>query len=107
MLFLGTEKYPEEGSYQAFLSEHGGSSNAYTSMALTAAAAAVVVVLNVALSTVLKALTELERHDCQSDETASASLKLFFTTFINTALVVLLVNAHLVNEQGDDIIRGT
>ena len=26
MLFLGTEKYPDEGSYQQFLSEHGGSS---------------------------------------------------------------------------------
>ena len=30
MLFLGTEKYPDEGSYQAFLTEHGGSSNAFT-----------------------------------------------------------------------------
>ena len=26
MLFLGTDKYPDEGSYQQFLSEHGGSS---------------------------------------------------------------------------------
>jgi insulysin len=31
MLFLGTESYPDESSYQAFLSAHGGSSNAYTS----------------------------------------------------------------------------
>jgi len=30
MLFLGTEKYPDENSYSAFLSAHGGSSNAYT-----------------------------------------------------------------------------
>lgn len=30
MLFLGTEKYPEPGEYQAFISEHGGSHNAYT-----------------------------------------------------------------------------
>jgi hypothetical protein len=30
MLFLGTEKYPEEGSYQKFISEHGGHTNAYT-----------------------------------------------------------------------------
>ena len=30
MLFLGTEKYPDEGSYQQFLQEHGGSSNAFT-----------------------------------------------------------------------------
>lgn len=31
MLFLGTEKYPEEGSYNKFLAENGGQSNAYTS----------------------------------------------------------------------------
>ena len=31
MLFLGTEKYPEAGAYQAFIREHGGSHNAYTS----------------------------------------------------------------------------
>lgn len=30
MLFLGTEKYPDEGSYNEFLSENGGHSNAYT-----------------------------------------------------------------------------
>ncbi len=31
MLFLGTEKYPDENEYSKFLSQHGGSSNAYTS----------------------------------------------------------------------------
>lgn len=31
MLFLGTNKYPEENSYAHFLSQHAGSSNAYTS----------------------------------------------------------------------------
>lgn len=31
MLFLGTAKYPDEGSYNSYLSENGGSSNAYTS----------------------------------------------------------------------------
>lgn len=31
MLFLGTEKYPESGAYQAFISANGGSHNAYTS----------------------------------------------------------------------------
>jgi len=31
MLFLGTEKYPSENSFTQFLSEHGGSSNAFTS----------------------------------------------------------------------------
>lgn len=31
MLFLGTEKYPEAGEYQAFIRSHGGNHNAYTS----------------------------------------------------------------------------
>lgn len=30
MLFLGTEKYPDEGSYNEFLAENGGHSNAFT-----------------------------------------------------------------------------
>lgn len=30
MLFLGTQKYPEAGEYQSFISQHGGSHNAYT-----------------------------------------------------------------------------
>ena len=32
MLFLGTEKYPEPGEYQSFISEHGGSHNAGTGL---------------------------------------------------------------------------
>ena len=32
MLFLGTEKYPDENSYNQYLSAHGGRSNAFTSM---------------------------------------------------------------------------
>lgn len=31
MLFLGTEKYPEAGEYQAYINAHGGGHNAYTS----------------------------------------------------------------------------
>ena len=31
MLFLGTAQYPDPGEYQAFISEHGGTHNAYTS----------------------------------------------------------------------------
>ena len=30
MLFLGTEKYPESGEYQAFIQQNGGSTNAFT-----------------------------------------------------------------------------
>lgn len=31
MLFMGTEKYPEENEYSDYLSQHGGHSNAFTS----------------------------------------------------------------------------
>lgn len=31
MLFLGTEKYPDENAYSSYLNTHGGSSNAFTS----------------------------------------------------------------------------
>lgn len=32
MLFLGTEPYPDPGEYKDFISQHGGTHNAYTSM---------------------------------------------------------------------------
>jgi len=31
MLFMGSEKYPDENAFEKYLSEHGGSSNAFTS----------------------------------------------------------------------------
>ena len=33
MLFMGSQAFPDENAYDAFLSSHGGSSNAYTEMA--------------------------------------------------------------------------
>jgi len=36
MLFMGTKKYPKEGEYDSFISEHGGVSNAYTADTYTA-----------------------------------------------------------------------
>ena len=35
MLFLGTEKYPRAGEYQAFIRAHGGRQNAFTSFEFT------------------------------------------------------------------------
>jgi RNA recognition motif-containing protein len=80
--------------------------NAYTSMALTVVAAFVVVALNIALQMILKALTEFERHDSVSDESASISLKIFLATFLNTALILLLVNAQFVDGNGDSYLPG-
>jgi insulysin len=35
MLFLGTDKYPDSAEYEEYITEHGGSRNAYTSFANT------------------------------------------------------------------------
>ena len=35
MLFMGTEKYPTENAYDAFLSKHGGADNAFTELEST------------------------------------------------------------------------
>ena len=32
MLFQGTDKYPSENEYSAFMTNNGGSNNAYTSL---------------------------------------------------------------------------
>jgi predicted Zn-dependent peptidase len=32
MLFMGSEKYPDENEYDSYLSEHGGASNAFTEL---------------------------------------------------------------------------
>ena len=34
MLFMGSEKYPDENEYDSFLAKYGGSSNAYTEMVI-------------------------------------------------------------------------
>lgn len=36
MLFMGTKKYPEESEYDRYVTEHGGTSNAFTSDDITA-----------------------------------------------------------------------
>jgi nardilysin len=35
LLFMGSNKYPEENAYDAFMSKHGGSDNAYTELEYT------------------------------------------------------------------------
>lgn len=35
MVFMGSERYPDENEYDRFLSQHGGHSNAYTDMQVT------------------------------------------------------------------------
>ena len=35
MLFMGSEKFPDENDYDSYLQHNGGSANAYTEMVLT------------------------------------------------------------------------
>ena len=35
LLFMGSEKYPEENAYDSYLSKHGGSDNAFTELEYT------------------------------------------------------------------------
>lgn len=65
-----------------------------TAQSLVVGAALLVVVVNAVLKTVLTAITRFERHASLSDATAALSLKIFIAQFINTALIVLLVNAQ-------------
>jgi len=65
-----------------------------TSQSLIVGAALLVVVVNAVLKAVLTAITKFERHANRSDETASLAFKIFVAQFVNTALIVLLVNAQ-------------
>jgi hypothetical protein len=51
-----------------------------------------IVIVNYVLETIMESLTEAECHPSLSDKTASLSFKIFVSMFINTALVILMVN---------------
>ena len=51
-----------------------------------------VVIINMSLSASLRKVTRMERHLCISDELHHMSLKLFVAQFVNTALLVQVVN---------------
>jgi len=55
---------------------------------------AMVTILNSVLVYVLKFFVESERHETRTQQTNSQFLKLFLAQFLNTALIVLIVNAN-------------
>ncbi|CAM9478196.1 unnamed protein product, partial [Chrysoparadoxa australica] len=61
--------------------------------AIKAVAVLIVVVVNALLQTVMRALAKFERHSSFSDFTSSITLKLALAQFVNTALIVLVVNS--------------
>ncbi|GMF39038.1 unnamed protein product [Phytophthora fragariaefolia] len=58
-------------------------------------ASAVVVVVNIVLKTTLRRFASFERHTSESVKASAVALKLFAAQFLNTAIIVLVVNAAL------------
>ncbi|TYZ57587.1 hypothetical protein PybrP1_013208 [[Pythium] brassicae (nom. inval.)] len=58
-------------------------------------AAGVVIVVNMLMDVILRAFADFERHYSESSKASGIALKLFAAQFLNTAIVVLVVNASL------------
>jgi hypothetical protein len=61
-------------------------------LGLTVAASAVVLLINVFLGVVMRALTRFEGHRFVDDLNSSLALRMFVACFANTALLVVLIN---------------
>merc|ERR1711871_155554 len=66
-------------------------------MTITVVASVLVIIVNFALRTILIKLAEKERHQSLSSLQSSIVSKVFVAQFANTAIVILLVNAHFFN----------
>ncbi|KAG7394731.1 hypothetical protein PHYBOEH_004774 [Phytophthora boehmeriae] len=58
-------------------------------------ASAVVVIVNLVLKTTLRGFATFERHTSESAKASAVALKMFAAQFLNTAIIVLVVNAAL------------
>jgi hypothetical protein len=68
--------------------------------ALTLLSVFTIVTVNFALKWILFKLGQFEKHDTVSKEQSSIMIRTFFGMFINTALILLLVNANMTNALG-------
>ncbi|OQS03938.1 histidyl-tRNA synthetase, partial [Thraustotheca clavata] len=68
-----------------------------TKSVLLIAASLTVVFINVALQGIFYAFSSFERHSSESNKAVAVVFKLFFAQWINTAVIVLIVNANLGN----------
>lgn len=59
------------------------------------AAAAVVVIVNTLLNMILRAFATFERHVSESSKASAIAVKMFGAQFLNTAIIVIIVNAAL------------
>jgi hypothetical protein len=73
---------------------------------LVIGAAVMVILVNTVLKTVLEALSKFEHHSSVSAEAVAVCSKVFVAQFINTGLIVLLVNMSFANTGLDWLFTG-
>lgn len=73
--------------------------------ALIFLAATIIVTVNIMLKSILRAFATFERHSSESAKASSIVLKTFSAQFLNTAVIVLVVNASL-NLKHVPVLKG-
>ncbi|GAB9471319.1 hypothetical protein Gpo141_00008536 [Globisporangium polare] len=58
-------------------------------------AAGVVVIVNLLLKAILRAFADFERHSSESAKASAIAVKMFSAQFLNTAIIVLIVNSAI------------
>lgn len=53
-----------------------------------------IVLVNVALKAILRCISKFEKAHTKTEELQSTTLKMFIVQFINTAVLILLINAN-------------
>lgn len=65
------------------------------SNAIVQSTAILILVLNIIIVTVLKLLSQFQRFHTKTEEKASSIVKMFLIQLINTGIVIMLVNARI------------
>ncbi|KAL4117267.1 hypothetical protein PRIC2_011259 [Phytophthora ramorum] len=91
-----SEKSTARSSFGRRISRAAASSLIFLAKnAFIVVASAVVVVVNIVLKTTLRGFASFERHASESAKASAVALKMFAAQFLNTAIIVLVVNAAL------------
>jgi len=71
--------------------------------ALSAASTILTIAINGVVAKMMPALTKFERHHTVTDEAASTAIKTFVSQFVNTAIILIVVNARLPGNLGNAV----
>ncbi|KAG7385122.1 hypothetical protein PHYPSEUDO_001835 [Phytophthora pseudosyringae] len=94
MAELGVIDGPQE-LWNTFIPCRGFLADFAAKNAFIVIASAVVVVVNIVLKSTLRRFASFERHTSESAKASAVALKMFAAQFLNTAIIVLVVNAAL------------